>query len=168
MSTSVSVNTYIYSTTYVTDKMLSSLKWIIYWSGLDPDKLTRNWAPLELGIKTWLRSRHLERVTLEIYRPTSSSLVGRWDFDLVYSYDSSDDGSMSVDTDAIRYAIKKAGVNPKACSYRIIVHNKDGRPEVVGWSPAEYLSTSGLVRQSVGAVIGTSDVSSRVSYWRKA
>jgi len=69
MSTSVSVNTFTHSTAYVTDKMLSSLKWIIFWSGLDHDKLTRNWASLELGIKTWLRSRHLERVTLEIYLP---------------------------------------------------------------------------------------------------
>jgi hypothetical protein len=148
--------------------MLSSLKWIIYWSGLDPDKLTRDWPSLELGIKTWLRSRHLERVTLEICVPGSMSLVGRWDLDVLYSYGSGDDGTMWVDTDAIRYAIKKAGVDPKRCSYRVIVHNKDGRPAVEGWGPAEYLSTSGLVRQSVGTTIGTSDVSSRVSYWRRA
>jgi len=168
MSTSVSINTFTHSTAYVTDKMLSSLKWIIFWSGLDPDKLTRDWASLELGIKTWLRSRHLERVTLEIYLPSSMSLVGRWDFDVVYSYGSSDDGSMWVDTDAIRFAIKKAGVDPKRCSYRIIVHTKPGSPSVEGWEPAELLSTSGLVRQSVGTAIGTNDVSSRVSYWRKA
>src|SRR5438045_887237 len=119
-------------------------------------------------MRMWLGSRRLARVTLEIYLPGSMSVVGRWDFAVVYSYGSGDDGSMWVDTDAIRYAIKKAGVDPKRCSYRVIVHNKDGRPSVEGWGPAEYLSTSGLVRQSVGTTIGTSDVSSRVSYWRKA
>jgi hypothetical protein len=167
MSTFVSVNTYTYSVAYVTDKMLTSLKWIILWSGLDPDKLICSWDSLERGIKTWLRSRHLEVVTLEVYRPISSTLVGRWDFDIVYSFESDGDGGMWVDTDTIRYAIRKTGVDPHGCTYRIVVHNKPGRADVEGWGPAEYLSTSGFLRQSVGTAIGTDALASRVSYWRR-
>lgn len=167
MSAFVSVNTTTHSVAYLTDKMLTSLRWIIFWSGLDPDKLTSEWAVLERGIRTWLLSRHLESVTLEVYRPASMSLVGRWDFTIFYDYDLGDGGTMWVDTDAIRYAIKKAGLNPSDCSYRIIVHNKDGRPDVPGWGPGEYLSTSGFIRQSVGTTIGAGALASSVSYWRR-
>ncbi len=167
MSTLVFVNTYTHSVTFVTAKMLTSLKRIITWIGLDPAKLTRDWEALERGIRTWLTSHHLQAVALEVYRPASQTLVGRWDFDIEYGFSADGNGEMWTDTDAIWFAIAKCGLNPVGCDYRIVVDNKPGRPDVRGWGPTEFLSTQGFVRNSIGTTIGASPLASRTAYWRK-
>lgn len=167
MSTVVAVNTYTHSIAYLSDKMLTSLKRIILWSGLDPSKLTGDWALLDRGIRTWLNNGELRAVTLEVYRPVVRTLVGRWDFDIAYSYGADDDGEMWVDTDAIRFAIKKCGIDPGGCDYRIIADTKPNRAHVDGWGPTEYLATTGFVRQGIGTTIGAGSLASRVDYWRR-
>ncbi len=101
MSTTVSVNTYTHSVTYVTDKMLNSLRYIITRAGLDPSKFLDDWASTERAASTWLNSRHLRKVVLEIYNASTGSLITRWDFGIDYDYGSSSDGSMWVDTDRL-------------------------------------------------------------------
>ncbi len=167
MSTLVFVNTYTHSVTFVTDKMLTSLKRIIVWSGLDPQKLTRDWETLDRGIRAWLSGQSLLTVVLEVYRPGSRALVGRWDFEIEYGFTTYGDGEMWTDIDAIRFAIAKCGQDPSGCDYRIIVQTKRGAPNVEGWGPAEFLSTEGFVRHSVGTTIGASPLASRTAYWRK-
>lgn len=49
MSTFVVVNTYTHSVTYVTDKMLMSLKEIIRCSGLSPEKFVTDWKGIAAG-----------------------------------------------------------------------------------------------------------------------
>src|SRR6266536_3093472 len=102
MSTQVLVNTYVYSVSYVTDKVLMSLFNIIRWIGLDPGKFADNWSDTERAVKTWLNSRRLTGVVLEIYNPRTNLLVTRWDIEIDYDYALGDEGSMWVDTDAIR------------------------------------------------------------------
>jgi hypothetical protein len=162
--TLVFVNTYTHSVTFVTDKMLTSLKRIIVWTGLDPAKLTRDWEVLERGVRTWLDSKHLERLMLEVHR--GGALLNRWDFDIEYSY--TGDGSMWVDPDAIRYAIKKCGFDPAGCDYTIWVTTKPGSPRVAGWGSGTLLSTNGFVRHSIGTTIGADSLGSRTAYWRKS
>src|SRR4051794_33659887 len=113
MSTLVVVNTYAHSVTYVADNLLMSLKEIIRESGLSPEKLTSDWANLQRGISRWLESRHLERIVLEVYNPTTNALIGRWDFEIAYG--AQGDGSMWVNTDDIKYHIRKAGQWPSEC-----------------------------------------------------
>jgi Bacterial HORMA domain 2 len=67
MSTRVSVNSFVYSVTHVTGEMMSGLKTIILLSGLSLEKIRNNWESVETAIYTWLTSRHLKKVTLEIY-----------------------------------------------------------------------------------------------------
>jgi hypothetical protein len=167
MSTLVFVNTYTHSVTFVTDKMLISLKRIIFWIGLDPAKLTSDWGLLELGIRTWLDTKDLQTVVLEVYRPGSQTLVNRWDFGIEYGFGSGDDGTMWVDPEAIRNAIKKCGFDPAGCDYRIIAVTKPSRPDVVGWGLATLFSTDGFVRHSVGTTIGANPLGTRTAYWRK-
>lgn len=167
MSTNVYVNIYTHSVTYVTGKMLYSLKRIIIYSGLNPNKLTNQWEALERGIKTWLQSRHLTSMTLEIYRPATGALVGRWDFEIDYSYDADDDGSMWVDIDSIKAAVAKAGLHPSTCTYDVIVSTKPGRPAVAGWTTTSFRSTDGLSRFSIGTTIGANPLGSGVAYWRR-
>ncbi len=167
MSSIVAVNTYTYSVTYVTDKMLMSLRLIIKRIGLDPNRLIDSWKSTELAVKTWLNSRDLQAVMLEIYDPETDAFVGGWDFRIDYSYEIDDDGSMWVDTEAIRFAILKCGIIPSYCDYRIILETKKGRPDVPGWGPTTYRSRDGFVRQSVGTTIGTYSIGTNAGYWRK-
>jgi len=164
MSTFVVVNTYTHSVTYVTDKMLMSLKEIIRCSGLSPEKLADQWTVLHRGIRAWLNSRDLEALILEVYNPVTDVLIGRWDFDIFYG--SSGDGGMWVNTDDIKYHIRKAGQWPSSCDYRIVLTTKDGRPDVTGWSSTTLRSTDGFVRQSVGTTIDGNGLKSGTAYWR--
>lgn len=167
MNTLVFVNTFTHSVTFVTDKMLTSIKRIIIWSGLNPTKIACDWEVLERGIKTWLGGHDLEAVVLEVYRPHTLTLVGRWDFEIEYSFGADGEGDMWVDPKAIRYAITKCGIDPAGCDYRIVVRTKPGRPEVEGWASARFLSTEGFVRYSVGTTIGANPLATRTAYWRK-
>ena len=167
MTTYVTANTYVHTTTYITDKMLHSLMLILRESGLDPSRLVDGWKTSELGIRTWLGTHDLLAVVLEVYDPSDSGLIGRWDFDIVYGYGSDGDGGMWVDTDAIRYAIRKAGVLPTKCAYHIIADTKPGRPDVNGWSRTTLRSTDGFARHSIGTTIGAIGAGTGTAYWKR-
>lgn len=162
----VAVYSYTQSVVYVADNILKSLKDIIRLSGLDPDKLVGEWAVLLRGISTWIESKHLEAVTLEIYDPRTDDLVTRWDVSVVYSWDVSA-GTFWTDTDQLRYAIKKVGLMPSQADYRVVVSNKQGRPDVDGWNKCAFRSTDGMVKQSLGTTVEHSGLGANASYWRK-
>jgi len=166
MSTFVSVNTYTHSVTYVTDNILRSLQDIVKLSGLNPGQISDDWDTLERGIKTWIDSKHLETIVLEVYNPRTNELIGRWDVQIAYEW-SGDNGRFWVDTDQIKAAIKKSGVWPIESKYRIVCCNKDGAENVVGWSPTSLRSASGMIRQSLGTTIEHSGLAAAASYSRK-
>lgn len=163
--TTVSVNTYTHSVTYVSDNILKSVKDILRLSGLDPSKLADEWASTMQALRTWLEARDLERVVLEVFNPATGQLVLRWDIDIVYGW-SSGDGSFWTDTDQLRYAILKAGVAPAQADYELILQTKPGRADVPGWSPTSYRSTAGMVRHSLGTTIEHSGLGGNAAYWR--
>ena len=166
MSTSVVVNTHTHTATYVAAKLLLSIKEIVRASGLDPSKLSDQWTVLEKGIATWLESRHLERITLEIYEPSNGRLIKRWDLDIVYGYVG--DGTLWTDTDALRYSILKAGAVPSRCAYDVIVTRAPGWPAVPGWTSATFRSTEGFTRFAVGSSIGGNGIGANAAYWVKS
>jgi|ERR1700722_720564 len=154
-----------HTVTYVTDKMLLLLKEIVREIGLDPSKLTNDWGWLERGVSTWLRSQHLQKVTLEIFNSKTGALVSPWDLEVIYGY--GDDGSFWVDTANIRNNISKAGVLPSQCDYRFIVYNSPGHPAVSGWGTTEARSLEGFRRYSLGPTIGGNGIGAGVAYWSK-
>lgn len=162
--TSVAVYSFTHSVTYVADNILKSLKDIIRLSGLDPARLVEDWSSTMTALTTWLTSRDLQRVVLEIYDPKTDSLILRWDIDVAYGAEG--DGRFWTDTDQIRYAIRKAGVAPSAASYSIKMDNKPGRPDVPGWSPCAYRSTDGMVRHSLGSTVEHNGLGASAAYWR--
>lgn len=166
MGSTVSVNTYTHSVTYVTDQLLGSMKKIIMWIGLDHTKFVNNWDVYERGVRTWLQSGHLEEVILEVTH-SSKGLVARNDITIDYSY-SGGDGNMWVDTDAIRHSIVKQNVSPSNCDYTISLRVKPNHPAVDGWGEGTLQSTSGFTRQSLGTTIGTHAIGASTSYWRKS
>lgn len=166
MSTFVVVNTYAYAVTYVTDKLLTSIKTIVRLSGLSPDKFTDQWTVLERGVTAWLRAQDLQQLHLEVYDPSTDRLVGRWDFEIFYGFQG--DGAFWVDPDAIKYHIQKQGLWPGNCQYRIVATTKPGRTVVAGWSSTTLRSTDGFVKQGIGTAISGSGLSTGTGYWRKA
>jgi len=166
MASIVSVNTYTHSVTYVTDQMLRSLRYIITWVGLDPNKFVSSWNLYEIAVKTWLESQHLKTVVLEVIDP-KGELVTRCDFSIDYTYGNGE-GSMWVDTDALKHSIAKFGTIPSRCSYSITLLVKSGEPAVLGWGDGSLLSTNGFVKQSLGTTIGTHEIGAQAAYWRRS
>ena len=155
------------SVTYVADNILKSLKDIIRESGMDPSRFVNDTEVNMRGIKAWLESEHLQRITLEIYKPSTDELIKRWDIEVRYDW-SSGDATFWTDTEQLKWAIKKAGIAPSTAKYDLIVHTKAGRPDVAGWSTCSYRSTDGMIRQSLGSTIEHNGLGASASYWRKA
>jgi len=166
MSTHVSVNTFTHSVTFVTGQMMRSIKTIVQLSGLSLDKILHDWPSVERAIHTWLGSKHLKRVTMEVIDPITDGLVGRWDIDVDYSYGLNDTGELWADTDAIKNAIKKAGSIPSTCRYEFAILAPGGAP-VTGWGSGSYRSTEGFVRHSIGTTAGAGSLGSSTSFWKK-
>lgn len=166
MSTS-SVYAYTHSVTYVTDQILRSLKKIICWIGLNPNKFVGSWDSTDLAIKTWLHSGDLRAAVLEIYNSNTGALASRWEFTIDYNYEYEDVVSMWLDAEAIRSAIRKCGTLPSYCDYRVVLTTNRNRPDVPGWGATTLLSTDGFVKQSIGTTIGTFALGAQAGYWRK-
>lgn len=164
MSTFTVATTYTHSVTHVAIKMLLTIKEIIREIGLDPTRFVSDWESYELAISTWLSSRHLQRVILEIYHPTTDELVKRWDLDVLYT--TVGEGALWVDTAEIRYFIAKAGLVASTCRYELKL-SAPGGPDVPGWGPCELRSTEGFRRYGVGATIGGNGLTTQTSYWSR-
>jgi hypothetical protein len=164
--TSVSVNTYTHSVTYVADNILKSLKDIIRLSGLDPLALVNTWESKMRALKVWIESGHLQRVILEIYNPKTGGLIIRWDIDIVYGW-SADAGNFWTDTEQLKYAIRKTGIAPGEAKYDIILTHSAGAPAVEGWGNTEFRSTNNMVRQALGSTIEHSGLGANTAYWRQ-
>ena len=167
VSTSVSVNTFTHSVTHVTGEMMKGLKLIILLSGLSLDKIRDDWESVERAVYAWLNSRHLQKVTLEVYNGATNALVTRWDFEIDYTYGTADEGALWADHEAIRFAIQKAGVVASTCRYEFKILAPGGA-DVFGWSAGSYRPTVGFIEHSVGTTIGGNSLASTTSYWRKA
>jgi Bacterial HORMA domain 2 len=166
MSTFVVARAYSHSVTYVAGKLLQCLQDIVKGSGLDPSKISMEWVVLENGLSVWLKTEDLRAVTLEVFTPRTYDLVGRWDFTIVYTWTEGSE-NFWVDTDQIYYAIRKQGLWPSDCDYRIIADTKLGRPDVEGWSSTTYRSTEGFVRQSIGTTLDASGLGATATYYRR-
>lgn len=163
--TAVAVNTYTHSVTYVADNILKSLKDIIRLSDLDPSELVGSWESNRRAIATWLESRHLEKVILEIFDPRTNALLVRWDLEIVYGW--TGDGGFFTDTEQLKYHIRKAGIAPSQARYRLLLRHKPGAPDVSGWGWATSRSTEGFSRQSLGSTVQHSGLGASTAYWRK-
>jgi hypothetical protein len=165
MSVSVAVRSYTHSVVYVADNILKSLKDILLYSGLDPGELATSRSLLHRGITTWIESGHLRKIVLEVCDPATDKLIGRWDINISYEW-TGGDGQFWTDTDAIQFAIRKAGLLPARAKYTIVVDNAPGHPSVPGWSTTTFRSTAGMIEQRIGTAIEASGLSGGISYYR--
>lgn len=161
----VAVNTFTHTAGYLTANLLRSVTDIVKAVGLDPSELPGQ--ALDRGLKAWIESQHLEAVVLEIYARRTDRLIGRFDFDLDYAYSAGSDGRFWLDTDQVSFAIRKAGLTPSGCSYRVVASTRPGRPDVEGWTSTAFRATDGLTRHAVGAAIGAGTSAASVAYYSR-
>lgn len=166
MST-VSVYSYTHSVRYVADNILTSLKNILLYSGLDPQKFVESRESNLRALTTWMESGHLRCVKLQIIDPKTDKMVFRWDLQINYTW-SGGDGTFWTDTAQLRYAITKEGLVPSQCRYSLLLDVAPGAPDVPGWGDATGHSTSGMVPQSLGTTIEHQGLGANATYWRKA
>lgn len=170
MSTAVRVNTATHSATHVATNLVRSVRALVKGCGLDTARLVGQWEVLEAGVSTWLDSKHLRALTLEVFDPsrkTGDDLVGRFDFTIDYGYYADADGDLWFDPDAVSYAIRKNGSIPARCEYRVVADNSPGRPDVPGWSSTSYRSTAGFSRQSIGSTTGGGSLGVSLAYYSR-
>ncbi len=170
MSSSVRVSTSTYAVTYVANKMVIGLKRLVVGCGLDASAIVSSWGAIEQAIDTWLKSRHLTAVVLEVWDTTRTGhpLVGRFDFDIDYGYYADGDGELWMDTSYVNGVIRKNGSFPRNCTYRVVCSVSSGAPDIQGWGNTELRSTSGLRRHSIGTTIGGGGIGAGLTYWKAA
>jgi hypothetical protein len=155
VSTIVRVSSAVYSATHVATNMLRGLKQVIVGCGLDARKFGQQFEVLENGVTTWVRSRHLRELVLEVWDPKNPDrLVGRFDFTIDYDYYGSGDGDLWLDSETVAWAIKKNGAD-----------TAPGAASVYGWSNTTLRNTTGLRRHSVGTALGGGSTGAGLSYW---
>jgi hypothetical protein len=161
----ISVNTFVHSAGYLAANIGRSLVDIIRGLGLDPGELDHE--TVERGLKAWIESRHLETVHLEIFSRRTNELVGKFAFDIDYGY-STDTSSFWIETEQVQFAIRKHGLLPSGCSYRVVTSTKRGRPGVEGWSNTTLRSVDGLTRNPVGTAIGAGSTGAGLAYYSRS
>jgi hypothetical protein len=164
----VTVNTRTYTATHLATNMMRGFKRIIQGCGLSLAGL--NWHVLEAGLTQFIEGRWLTSAALEVYDSTrgGSPLVGRFDFDLNYTYSSDGDGALWMDTDTVSAVIRKNGSYASRCSYRIVCDLKDGAPTPPGWSKTTFRSTDGFTRHAAGTAMGGGTIGAGLAYWKRA
>jgi Bacterial HORMA domain 2 len=167
------MGTYVYSQTYtlthsivfLSDSLRNTLREVIRENGLSPEKLMQDWDTVERGIKTWLGTRHLNRVVVEFFKPGSSTAMARWDFPVEYTGSGVDD-DMWLDKSYLRQLVAKAARPSSDCTYRVVLGVNPGAPAVAGLEDCSYLSTGSLSARMSGTVIATGHLTASATYWR--
>lgn len=163
--TSVHTFARTHTSVFVSDKLRNFLKLLVRHYGLDPQGVVDAWSDwVDRAARTWLESGHLEAIIIEFYWPGSNDAVARWDFPIRYDGNGVDE--MWIDRLFFEDSLPKAKPPPAGCSYRIVLKNSPGRPDVPGVGSTTLRSTDGLISREVGTIIATPDVMASARYYR--
>jgi Bacterial HORMA domain 2 len=154
-----------HSIVFLSDNLRNTLREVIRENGISPEKLMQDWDTIEVGIRTWLRSGHLNNIVIEFYKPGASSSSARWEFPIGYAGSGVDD-DMWLDKNYLRQLIAKSARPSADCSYRILLCTNPDKPHVDGFVECSFLSTANLSARQAGTVIATGHMTAAVTYWR--
>lgn len=166
VQTSIGVKVWTQSTIYVANEIQRALIEIPSMRGLDTGYMTSNLQIISKGLQTWICTRDLKRVHLEIFHPTTDKAVETWQMGL--SYETSGTGKTNefrTDMDKLKDFASKLGKLKAGCCYRVVVDLEDGAPHVEGWAPTTLRDISHLIKKNFGAFIGTPKIGVEMEYW---
>lgn len=164
LGTSTHVYTRTHSANFTADNLRTIFVRIIRQGGLSPTKLIDDWETVGRALVNWLESGHLRRVTIEFFKPGSTFVQKRWDFDVTYTGSGVPD-DMWADFDHLTRTMQKAGAPSADCTYRVLLSAPNGA-KMPGMEDTHYLNTGSLRNQASGTAIATHDISASMGYWR--
>lgn len=165
MATYVQTYARTHSIVFLSDNLRNSLREIIRENGLNPSRLMQDWQQIQVGVRTWLDSGHLNAVIVEFFRPGATTASARWEFPVLYTGSGVED-DMWLDKTYLRQLVAKAARPTGDCNYRIVLNVRNGAPLVDGFGPCTLLETGNLRARQAGLVIATGHMTAAVTYWR--
>jgi hypothetical protein len=149
---------------FVADKLRNLMKVLVSDAGLDPTKLVDAWSSwVEKAARKLLETGYLNKIIIEFYMPGSSNACGRWDFPI--RYDGSNIDEMWVDTSFFKGSLPKAEKPPAGCTYRVLLLEYPGAPDV-GLVSTSFKNLGSLSAREAGTVIATPDIMASAVYYK--
>lgn len=163
----VGVNVAVYPITYVSNEVLNFLIRIVDRRGLDLGYINRNKNIISDGLFSWLSTRHLEKLILEIYDTGKNRVVERFDMNFEYSavVPSTQDSIFETNLRKLEDFLENLPSLHSNLAYRIVAVVGPGAPEVPGWSPTKLRSVDHLGNQNLGGMIKADYIGVAMEYW---
>lgn len=179
-TTKVDVSTWTAANTYATNQTIRLILNYINERGLDTNRITEGRDSIERALFTWLTSRHLKAVIIEVYDPETDSVKERFDVPFEYTppKDADEETVQQVQKqqfeslqDEILKQIRRMDAPPSGCVYRIVARLKDENdegqspPKVRGWSPTSLRDTGKLDRKKLGKWLDAGSIEGSAAIW---
>jgi PAS domain-containing protein len=162
----VGVKTWAKATNYVANEVFRVWLIILSQRGQNNAGLLQQREVINNGLFTWLATHHLKKAILEIFQPSSSEAVERWDMEFTYANPTIEDiaDEDEVDEvwktylDEITPFMARMKALPAGTLYRVVVDLEDEvdgipPPPVSGWEAATLRNIDHLQQQKFGEVI---------------
>lgn len=164
---SIGVNIAVYPVTYVSNEVLNFLIRIIDRRGLNLDYINVHKNTLVDGLFTWLSTRHLEKLILEIYDSSTDKVLERFDMCFEYSavVPTTSDSIFESNLKKLEDFLEKLPKLSSNSNYRVIVILSEGAPEVPGWSPTSLRPVDHLKNLKLGGLIKADYIGVAMEYW---
>ena len=161
----VGVNVAVYPVTYVSNEVLNCLFRIIDKRGLSLSYLIDHKEALVDGLLTWISTRYLKKLIVEIY--ASDEVVERWDMCFEYStiIPSSSESTFETNLRKLEEFLNGLPSLDSDLEYRVIAVLKDGAPEVPGWGPTKLRPIDHLRNKNIGGIIKADYIGVAFQYW---
>ena len=149
-STATSAYTSTHTATYLADIILGTLTEAIGQLGLNPSKITRDWATIEAGIAQWIKEQSLRSVSVEFTLPSGGTMV--IDFIVEYSASASQAAAFSASKARISRFLTKYSALPSGTTYRLVADYSGYHTPMPGWGSTHAVKRTGLQANSAGTL----------------
>lgn len=163
----VQTETRVRTAVHLTDAIMGTFSHILAHLGLNSAYLTKHWATIEAGLKTWIAEGSLEDVRLECGPRSKPNAV----FEIPISYKITGSGDITFVTSQTRITrtLAKLQTVPAGTSYRVVVErNTSSHSHVDGWAPTTLADTSGMSSFSLGGVASGPDAAARLTAFSRS
>lgn len=165
VATSTQVNVAARSFVHTAQKLVELTSAIARGRGLGQKYLIDNLPAIERGLRTWLVSKHLESMRVEIWDPRTDKAVEVYEFHVRYEPLRGGEETFESQSERLDEELAKLHSLRPGLLWRIIVATKPDRPAVEGWTPTTPRDTGPLTRREAGRMISSAACSTELIYF---
>ena len=167
MSTvSVGVNVAIVPVIYVQNEVIDVLMRIASNRNLDLGYFTDNQKSLTSGLFTWLTTRTLEKIVMEILE--RNRVIERFDLSFQYSavFQTTKESNFETNIQKLEDFLSKLPTQKQRNRrYRIVAVVSPNAPEAPGWGPTNLNLVDHLKKQNLGGLINADYMKAEFEFW---